>query len=99
MALDFCLLCLSSLSNSSLSLSLPFSLSTLLPSLSVSLPPSLRQIFMRYGRQRWKLKGKIEVNSRQSWDGEEMIFTPLITDLINIKVHMRMLYHMMRLVS
>lgn len=44
------------------------------------------QIFMRYGRQRWKLKGRIEVNSRQSWDGDEMIFMPLITDLINIKV-------------
>uniref|UniRef100_A0A665UP28 Rho family-interacting cell polarization regulator 2 n=1 Tax=Echeneis naucrates TaxID=173247 RepID=A0A665UP28_ECHNA len=34
----------------------------------------------------WKLKGKIEVNSRQSWDGDEMVFQPLITDLINIKV-------------
>lgn len=44
------------------------------------------QIFMRYGRQRWKLKGRIEVNSRQSWDGDEMVFMPLITDLINIKV-------------
>lgn len=41
---------------------------------------------MRYGRQRWKLKGRIEVNSRQSWDGDEMVFMPLITDLINIKV-------------
>lgn len=41
---------------------------------------------MRYGRQRWKLKGRIEVNSRQSWDGDEMIFMPLISDLINIKV-------------
>uniref|UniRef100_A0A8C4HL81 Rho family-interacting cell polarization regulator 2 n=1 Tax=Dicentrarchus labrax TaxID=13489 RepID=A0A8C4HL81_DICLA len=29
---------------------------------------------------------KIEVNSRQSWDGDEMVFMPLITDLINIKV-------------
>ncbi|CAG5884674.1 unnamed protein product [Menidia menidia] len=47
---------------------------------------SITEIFMRYGRQRWKLKGKIEVNSRQSWDGDEMIFMPLITDLINIKV-------------
>uniref|UniRef100_A0A8C1HIB7 Rho family-interacting cell polarization regulator 2 n=1 Tax=Cyprinus carpio carpio TaxID=630221 RepID=A0A8C1HIB7_CYPCA len=45
-----------------------------------------QNIFMRYGRQRWKLKGKIETNSKQSWDGEEMIFMPLITDLINIKV-------------
>ncbi|XP_052325641.1 rho family-interacting cell polarization regulator 2-like isoform X6 [Oncorhynchus keta] len=49
-------------------------------------PGDQYEIFMRYGRQRWKLKGKIEVNSRQSWDGEEMVFTPLITDLINIKV-------------
>ncbi|XP_036394874.1 rho family-interacting cell polarization regulator 2-like [Megalops cyprinoides] len=44
------------------------------------------EVFMRYGRQRWKLKGRIEGNSRQSWDGEEMVFTPLIIDLISIKV-------------
>ncbi|MBN3317591.1 RIPR2 regulator, partial [Atractosteus spatula] len=49
-------------------------------------PGDQYEIFMRYGRQRWKLKGKIEVNARQSWDGEEMIFLPLITDLISIKV-------------
>ncbi|KAM6959432.1 rho family-interacting cell polarization regulator 2 isoform 2-T2 [Aplochiton taeniatus] len=49
-------------------------------------PGDQYEIFMRYGRQRWKLKGKIEPNSRQSWDGEEMVFMPLITDLINIKV-------------
>ncbi|XP_029370728.1 rho family-interacting cell polarization regulator 2 isoform X1 [Echeneis naucrates] len=49
-------------------------------------PGDQYEIFMRYGRQRWKLKGKIEVNSRQSWDGDEMVFQPLITDLINIKV-------------
>ncbi|XP_057210950.1 rho family-interacting cell polarization regulator 2 isoform X2 [Triplophysa rosa] len=49
-------------------------------------PGDQYEIFMRYGRQRWKLKGKIEANSKQSWDGEEMVFTPLITDLINIKV-------------
>ncbi|XP_030645360.1 rho family-interacting cell polarization regulator 2 [Chanos chanos] len=49
-------------------------------------PGDQYEIFMRYGRQRWKLKGKIEGNSRQSWDGEEMIFMPLITDLISIKV-------------
>ncbi|XP_036422226.1 rho family-interacting cell polarization regulator 2 isoform X2 [Colossoma macropomum] len=49
-------------------------------------PGDQYEIFMRYGRQRWKLKGKIEANSRQSWDGEEMIFVPLITDLISIKV-------------
>lgn len=41
---------------------------------------------MKYGRQRWKLKGKIEVNGKQSWDGEETIFLPLIVGLISIKV-------------
>ncbi|XP_063041473.1 rho family-interacting cell polarization regulator 2 isoform X2 [Engraulis encrasicolus] len=49
-------------------------------------PGDQYEIFMRYGRQRWKLKGRIEANSRQSWDGEEMVFMPLITDLISIKV-------------
>lgn len=70
------------------------------PTLLTSLPPYFcfplisvlpLQIFMRYGRQRWKLKGKIEANSRQSWDGEEMIFMPLITDLISIKVQLKIL--------
>ncbi|NWH65381.1 RIPR2 regulator, partial [Geococcyx californianus] len=49
-------------------------------------PGDQYEIFMRYGRQRWKLKGKIEVNGKQSWDGEEMIFLPLIVGLISIKV-------------
>ncbi|XP_018123319.1 rho family-interacting cell polarization regulator 2 isoform X2 [Xenopus laevis] len=49
-------------------------------------PGDQYEIFMRYGRQRWKLKGKIEVNGKQSWDGEEMFFLPLITSLISIKV-------------
>lgn len=44
------------------------------------------QIFMKYGRQRWKLKGKIEVNGKQSWDGEETVFLPLIVGFISIKV-------------
>ena len=44
------------------------------------------QIFMKYGRQRWKLKGRIEVNGKQSWDGEEMVFLPLIVGFISIKV-------------
>ena len=44
------------------------------------------QIFMKYGRQRWKLKGRIEVNGKQSWDGEEMVFLPLVVGFISIKV-------------
>ncbi|XP_053570783.1 rho family-interacting cell polarization regulator 2 isoform X2 [Bombina bombina] len=49
-------------------------------------PGDQYEIFIRYGRQRWKLKGKIEINSKQSWDGEEMFFLPLINELISIKV-------------
>ncbi|XP_075682669.1 rho family-interacting cell polarization regulator 2 isoform X2 [Rhinoderma darwinii] len=49
-------------------------------------PGDQYEIFMRYGRQRWKLKGKIEVNGKQSWDGDEMFFLPLVSSLISIKV-------------
>ncbi|XP_051025278.1 rho family-interacting cell polarization regulator 2 isoform X1 [Acomys russatus] len=49
-------------------------------------PGDQYEIFMKYGRQRWKLKGKIEVNGKQSWDGEETLFLPLIVGLISIKV-------------
>ncbi|XP_054980292.1 LOW QUALITY PROTEIN: rho family-interacting cell polarization regulator 2 [Sorex araneus] len=49
-------------------------------------PGDQYEIFMKYGRQRWKLKGKMEVNGRQSWDGEEMVFLPLIAGFISIKV-------------
>ncbi|XP_067390505.1 rho family-interacting cell polarization regulator 1 isoform X2 [Emydura macquarii macquarii] len=44
------------------------------------------EIFMKYGRQRWKLKGRIEVNGKQVWDSEEMVFLPLITEFLSIKV-------------
>uniref|UniRef100_A0A8C3CPC5 Rho family-interacting cell polarization regulator 1 n=1 Tax=Cairina moschata TaxID=8855 RepID=A0A8C3CPC5_CAIMO len=44
------------------------------------------EIFMKYGRQRWKLRGRIEVNSKQVWDSEEMVFLPLITEFLSIKV-------------
>ncbi|KAM4834608.1 rho family-interacting cell polarization regulator 2 isoform 2-T2 [Thomomys bottae] len=49
-------------------------------------PGDQYEIFMKYGRQRWKLKGKIEVNGKQSWDGEETIFLPLVVGFISIKV-------------
>uniref|UniRef100_A0A670YPT1 FAM65 N-terminal domain-containing protein n=1 Tax=Pseudonaja textilis TaxID=8673 RepID=A0A670YPT1_PSETE len=48
--------------------------------------PVEQRIFMRYGRQRWKLRGRIEANSKQVWDSEEMIFLPLITEFLSIKV-------------
>ncbi|XP_074865243.1 rho family-interacting cell polarization regulator 1 isoform X2 [Carettochelys insculpta] len=44
------------------------------------------EIGMKYGRQRWKLKGRIEVNGKQVWDSEEMVFQPLVTEFLSIKV-------------
>uniref|UniRef100_UPI0037E78E9E rho family-interacting cell polarization regulator 1 n=1 Tax=Semicossyphus pulcher TaxID=241346 RepID=UPI0037E78E9E len=44
------------------------------------------EIFMRYGRQRWKLRGRIEINGKQVWDSEEMVFLPLISDFLSVKV-------------
>nr|XP_010595034.2 rho family-interacting cell polarization regulator 1 [Loxodonta africana] len=44
------------------------------------------QICMKYGRQRWKLRGRIEGSGKQMWDSEETIFLPLITEFLSIKV-------------
>lgn len=50
------------------------------------------QIFMRYGRQRWKLRGRIEINAKQVWDSEEMVFLPLINDFLSVKVSFILLW-------
>lgn len=44
------------------------------------------KIFMKYGRQRWKLRGRLEANGRQVWDSEDMVFLPLVCDFLSIKV-------------
>uniref|UniRef100_A0A4W5PSY9 FAM65 N-terminal domain-containing protein n=1 Tax=Hucho hucho TaxID=62062 RepID=A0A4W5PSY9_9TELE len=44
------------------------------------------EVLMRYGRQRWRMKGRVEVSSKQVWDSEDNIFLPLITELLSIKV-------------
>uniref|UniRef100_A0A8C2Z0F6 RHO family interacting cell polarization regulator 1 n=1 Tax=Cyclopterus lumpus TaxID=8103 RepID=A0A8C2Z0F6_CYCLU len=44
------------------------------------------EIFMKYGRQRWKLRGRIEINGKQVWDSEEMVFVPLVSDFLSVKV-------------
>ncbi|KAM4619057.1 rho family-interacting cell polarization regulator 1 [Polymixia lowei] len=44
------------------------------------------EIFMKYGRQRWRLRGRIELNAKQVWDSEDMVFLPLITEFLSIKV-------------
>ncbi|XP_072135615.1 rho family-interacting cell polarization regulator 1 [Mobula birostris] len=49
-------------------------------------PGDQYEIFMKYGRQRWKLKGRIEANGKQVWDSEEMVFQPLVTEFLAIKV-------------
>ncbi|KAM6937915.1 rho family-interacting cell polarization regulator 1 [Xenentodon cancila] len=44
------------------------------------------EVFMKYGRQRWKLRGRMEINAKQVWDSEEMVFVPLISDFLSVKV-------------
>ncbi|XP_070763464.1 rho family-interacting cell polarization regulator 1 [Enoplosus armatus] len=44
------------------------------------------EIFMKYGRQRWKLRGRIEINGKQVWDSEDMVFLPLISEFLSVKV-------------
>ncbi|XP_026233906.1 rho family-interacting cell polarization regulator 1-like [Anabas testudineus] len=44
------------------------------------------EVLMRYGRQRWRLRGRMEVSNKQIWDSEEYIFLPLVTELLSIKV-------------
>ncbi|XP_038628137.1 rho family-interacting cell polarization regulator 1 isoform X1 [Tachyglossus aculeatus] len=44
------------------------------------------EICMKYGRQRWKLRGRIEGSGKQVWDSEEMVFLPLLTEFLSIKV-------------
>lgn len=41
---------------------------------------------MKYGRQRWKLRGRIEINGKQVWDSEETVFLPLINEFLSVKV-------------
>ncbi|XP_053459984.1 rho family-interacting cell polarization regulator 1 isoform X2 [Nycticebus coucang] len=44
------------------------------------------EICMKYGRQRWKLRGRIEGSGKQVWDSEETVFLPLLTEFLSIKV-------------
>ncbi|XP_072096074.1 RIPOR family member 3 isoform X1 [Mobula birostris] len=44
------------------------------------------EVLFRYGRQRWKLKGKINADDRQTWDEEEVVFIPHLNEDIEIKV-------------
>uniref|UniRef100_A0A8C0FJS5 RIPOR family member 3 n=1 Tax=Bubo bubo TaxID=30461 RepID=A0A8C0FJS5_BUBBB len=43
-------------------------------------------VFVRLGRQKWRLKGKIETDDSQTWDEEEKIFIPNLHEKFEIKV-------------
>ncbi|KAM4692368.1 RIPOR family member 3 [Rhinophrynus dorsalis] len=44
------------------------------------------EVSIRLGRQRWKLKGKIETDDSQMWDEEERLFIPNLCENFEIKV-------------
>uniref|UniRef100_A0A674B1C2 RIPOR family member 3 n=1 Tax=Salmo trutta TaxID=8032 RepID=A0A674B1C2_SALTR len=49
-------------------------------------PGDQYEVVIRLGRQRWKIRGKIQTDDRQSWDVEEMIFLAHIHENFDIKV-------------
>ncbi|XP_068120244.1 RIPOR family member 3 isoform X2 [Hyperolius riggenbachi] len=44
------------------------------------------EVLIRLGRQRWRLKGKIETDDSQMWDEEERVFIPNLCESFEIKV-------------
>ncbi|KAI1899917.1 hypothetical protein AGOR_G00066700 [Albula goreensis] len=49
-------------------------------------PGDQYEVLVRLGRQRWRIRGKIQTDDRQSWDEEEMVFLPHIHENFEIKV-------------
>ncbi|CAK6447333.1 unnamed protein product [Pipistrellus nathusii] len=49
-------------------------------------PGDQYEVLMRLGRQRWKLKGRIESDDSQTWDEEEKAFIPTLHENLEIKV-------------
>ncbi|XP_008319118.1 RIPOR family member 3 isoform X1 [Cynoglossus semilaevis] len=49
-------------------------------------PGDQYEVVVQLGRQRWKIRGKIQSDDTQSWDEEEMIFLPHIYHNFEIKV-------------
>uniref|UniRef100_UPI00358F8BFB rho family-interacting cell polarization regulator 2-like isoform X2 n=1 Tax=Myxine glutinosa TaxID=7769 RepID=UPI00358F8BFB len=44
------------------------------------------EVSLRYGRQRWRLRGKIEADGQQSWLKDDMVLQPIIAEFLSIKV-------------
>uniref|UniRef100_A0A3B4X010 RIPOR family member 3 n=1 Tax=Seriola lalandi dorsalis TaxID=1841481 RepID=A0A3B4X010_SERLL len=49
-------------------------------------PGDQYEVVVRLGRQRWRIRGRIESDDTQSWDEEEMVFLPYIHHNFEIKV-------------
>lgn len=49
-------------------------------------PGDQYEVLMRLGRQRWRLKGRIEPDDSQTWDEEEKGFVPTVHENLEIKV-------------
>ncbi|XP_026553273.1 RIPOR family member 3 [Pseudonaja textilis] len=49
-------------------------------------PGDQYEVFIRLGRQKWKIKGKILTDDSQTWDEEEKVFIPNLHENFEIKV-------------
>ncbi|XP_032370611.1 RIPOR family member 3 [Etheostoma spectabile] len=49
-------------------------------------PGDQYEVVVRLGRQRWRLRGRIQSDDTQAWDQEEMVFLPHIHHNFEIKV-------------
>ncbi|XP_026520761.1 RIPOR family member 3 [Notechis scutatus] len=49
-------------------------------------PGDQYEVFIRLGRQKWKIKGKILTDDSQTWDEEEKVFIPSLHENFEIKV-------------
>nr|XP_020035284.1 protein FAM65C [Castor canadensis] len=49
-------------------------------------PGDQYEVVIRLGRQRWRLKGRIESDDSQIWDEEEKAFVPMLHENLEIKV-------------
>ncbi|XP_016158635.1 PREDICTED: protein FAM65C [Ficedula albicollis] len=49
-------------------------------------PGDQYEVFVRLGRQKWRLRGKIETDDSQTWEEEEKIFIPNLHEKFEIKV-------------
>ncbi|XP_041837058.1 RIPOR family member 3 isoform X2 [Melanotaenia boesemani] len=49
-------------------------------------PGDQYEVVVRLGRQRWRIRGRIESDDTQFWDEEEMVFLPYIHHNFEIKV-------------